>query len=69
MLAAETNGPTKEEVLPTIANKAKKRNSFPRGQTSDTILHQGFLEGITFEHTHKTDWLETRRRPEVPRLH
>lgn len=38
IIAAEINGPTKEEVLLIRLNNAKKRASFPRGQTSETIL-------------------------------
>ena len=38
IIAEEMNGPTKEDALPTIENNEKKRNSFPRGQTSEIIL-------------------------------
>jgi hypothetical protein len=38
MIALEINGPTKEDVFPIILKRLKKRNSFPRGQTSEIIL-------------------------------
>ena len=38
MIAAEMNGPIKEDVLPMIENNEKNKNSLPRGQTSEIIL-------------------------------
>lgn len=38
MMALETSGPMNEDVLPTILNKLKKRNSWPRGVTSDIMI-------------------------------
>jgi hypothetical protein len=40
IIAEEMKGPTNEDVLPMIENNEKKRNSFPRGQTSEIILYQ-----------------------------
>jgi len=38
MMADDMNGPTNDEVFPMIEKKEKKRNSFPRGHTSEIIL-------------------------------
>lgn len=35
MIALEMMGPTKEEALPTMLKREKKRNSLPRGVTSE----------------------------------
>ena len=38
MMALETSGPMKEDVLPMMENKEKKRNSLPRGVTSEIMI-------------------------------
>lgn len=38
MIAEDTNGPMKEDVLPIMENKAKNRNSLPLGTTSEIIV-------------------------------
>ena len=38
MIALEMNGPKNDEVLPITPKREKKRNSLPRGVTSD-ICH------------------------------
>lgn len=38
MMALETSGPIKEEVLPIIEKSEKKRNSLPRGVTSEIMI-------------------------------
>ena len=35
MIALDTRGPMNEDVLPTMLNSEKNRNSFPLGVTSD----------------------------------
>lgn len=35
MIALEITGPVNEVVVPTMLKKEKKRNSFPRGVTSE----------------------------------
>jgi hypothetical protein len=35
MIALEMSGPTREEVLPTMPKREKKRNSLPWGVISD----------------------------------
>lgn len=38
MIALEMMGPVNEVVVPTILKKEKKRNSFPRGVTSEIFF-------------------------------
>jgi hypothetical protein len=38
IIADDTKGPTNEDVFPMIENREKKRNSLPRGHTSEIIL-------------------------------
>ena len=38
MIALETSGPMKDEVLPMMENKEKNRNSLPRGVTSEIMI-------------------------------
>lgn len=38
MMALEMMGPVNEVVVPTMLKKEKKRNSFPRGVTSDIFF-------------------------------
>lgn len=38
MIALEIMGPVNEVVVPTMLKKEKKRNSFPRGVTSEICL-------------------------------
>lgn len=38
MIALEMTGPVNEVVVPTMLKKEKKRNSFPRGVTSDIFF-------------------------------
>ena len=45
MIALEMNGPKREDVLPMMPNREKKRNSFPRGVISDIYLPSCQLAG------------------------
>ena len=38
MMAEDMNGPTNDDVFPTMENNEKNKNSFPLGQTSEIIL-------------------------------
>ena len=38
MMALETRGPMKEEVLPMMLKREKKRNSWPRGVVSEICV-------------------------------
>jgi hypothetical protein len=38
MMAEDTKGPMKEDVLPMMENNAKNRNSLPLGTTSEIIV-------------------------------
>lgn len=38
MMALETMGPINEEALPMMLNRLKKRNSWPRGVTSEIMI-------------------------------
>ena len=38
MIALEMMGPVNEVVVPTMLKKEKKRNSFPRGVTSEIFF-------------------------------
>ena len=38
MIAEETSGPMKDEALPMMLNRLKKRNSLPRGVTSEIMI-------------------------------
>lgn len=38
MIALEMTGPVNEVVVPTMLKKEKKRNSFPRGVTSEIFF-------------------------------
>ena len=45
MMAPEMRGPTNEEALPTILKREKKRNSLPRGVTSEICTCLGSQNG------------------------
>lgn len=47
MMADETNGPMKDDVLPMIENSAKKRNSLPLGTTSEIMACDIAYQGQT----------------------
>lgn len=38
MMALDTRGPMNEEVLPMMEKREKKRNSLPRGVTSEIMI-------------------------------
>lgn len=38
MIALETRGPMKDDVLPMMEKREKNRNSLPRGVTSEIMI-------------------------------
>lgn len=38
MIALETIGPINDDVFPIMPNRLKKRNSWPRGVTSEIMI-------------------------------
>ena len=49
MMALETRGPMKDEVFPMILNREKKRNSLPRGVTSEIMICEYEYHGQTLD--------------------
>ncbi len=47
MMADDTIGPMNDEVLPMMENSEKKRNSFPRGVTSEIMICEYEYQGQT----------------------
>ena len=52
MIVLEINGPKNDEVLPITPKKEKKRNSLPRGVTSD-ICHDNFIIHLASKYNQK----------------
>ena len=69
IIAEEMNGPMKADALPTIENSEKKRNSFPRGQTSEIILpSDGYREEDAFGCRRRTGQRPDQKRRRGPKL-
>lgn len=49
MIALEIMGPVNDVVVPTILKKEKKRNSFPRGVTSEICFFFRYLLNLNIE--------------------
>ncbi len=47
MIALETKGPMKDDVLPTMEKSEKNKNSLPRGVTSEIIICEYEYQGQT----------------------
>jgi hypothetical protein len=62
IIALDTKGPTKEDVLPMIEKRAKKRNSLPRGTTSEIIVCDNAYQGHTNTYRSIVSSLVTGRR-------
>lgn len=63
MIALEIMGPVNDVVVPTMLKKEKKRNSFPRGVTSEIC----FFPPLSIKSKDRDEMRENKRRRVIGR--